>query len=238
MRVHLMLVCCGVLGTAETAAPLFRDDFSDPAVFAQRFASEGGVVEVKDGRLFIRANPGAGEKLPKETGVWIRQEFAGDLAISFSCVALSAARQATDLQVFLHFSTTEGGAISGLLNGTPLGMRQLRQQQGLIAIDFADTEQRDGKVLTGAVVNTPSRFRLLACPGGKELANVYAASFVPGQTYAVRLEYRARHLRFLVDGQIVAEADDQAEGQRRGQIGIRTWLNDLAIDDLVIAPLP
>ena len=98
--------------------------------------------------------------------------------------------------------------------------------------------ERDGQVLTGEVVNTPTRFRIMDCPGGKELSNTYAGEFAVGKAYKIRVEYQGGHLRYLVDGALLAQAEDPRPAGRSGAIGLRTWMNDLAIGPIVVRSLP
>jgi len=233
----IALCCCLFNVRARADDALYTNDFHDATTLGTTLVGEGGNVEIKDGRLMLHANPGPGDKYPNEAGVWIRQPFSGNLAVEFTATALSAARNATDLQFFLYFTTTQGEPITNLLKAGRLNMGILKAQQGLIAVDFADTAERDGKILTGTVVNTPSRFRTMVCPGGKQLSNTWAGAYEVGKTYAIRIEYNGRHLRYLIDGALMTEADDPGTAPRSGEIGIRSWMNDLAIGNLVVKSL-
>ena len=217
---------------------LFKDDFRDPSTINHNYIIEGGKVSIGDGRLRIQANPAAGETYPKEAGIWINKIFDGDLSIEFEVNSLSAHRNATDLQLFLFFNAADGSPIERLFTpNKSLSMKVLKEQKGLIAIDFANTAERDGKVLTGTLINSPSCLLMYACPSGSLISKTFTSEYYVGKTYKIKVEYLDQSLLYYIDGILAVQCKDPDGDKRSGAIGFRTYLNDLTIENLVIRKL-
>ncbi len=232
-----------LLLTGNAGSPgeiLFKDDFRNPADTGANYIIEGGKVSIADGRLHLQANPSdAGDTYPNEAGVWIRKAFDGDLSIEFEMTSLSANRNAADLQLFMFFNAADGSPIGSLFTSKGvLPMKVLKEQKGLIAIDFANTAERDGKVRSGTIVNSPTCLLMYGCPGGTVISNTFTSSFYVGKSYKIKAEYRDHKLLFYIDGALSAQGEDPDGGKRQGAIGFRTYMNDLAISNLVIRRIP
>jgi hypothetical protein len=218
---------------------LFSDDFRNPAGTGSNYIIEGGKVFIAEGLLHLQANPAAGDTYPKEAGIWIRRSFDGDLSVEFEMTSLSAHRNATDLQLFLFFKAAGGSPIANLFTANAvLPMKTLKAQKGLIAIDFANTAEHDGKVLSGTIVNSPTCLLLYSCPGGTLLSTAYTSAFLVGKPYKIKAEYRDHQLLFYIDGTLAAQGEDTDSGKQQGAIGFRTYMNDLTISNLVIRRMP
>jgi hypothetical protein len=110
---------------------------------------------------------------------------------------------------------------------------------GNIFIRWAQTETRDGQVKTGKIVTDPANTRAYRAPGGATLFDNYAAPFVVGQSYHMAVSRIGRKIAFEVDGKTLGEAELPADAPlNSGILGFRTWMNDVAIDDLKVTQLP
>ena len=240
--IHVLIGLCLLLGCHQdinaktTGKILFKDDFSKASHINSDYIIEGGKISLADSQLCLQANPAEGDGYPNEAGIWIRKPFEGDISIEFEMTSLSANRNATDLQLFLYFSASQGSPIESLFTpGKGLSMPVLKAQKGLIAIDFANTAERDGKVLTGTIVNTPTCLLMYGCPGGTVLSKTFASEFRVGKSYRIKVEYKNHQLLYYIDGKLAAQGDDPDGGVRRGAVGFRTYMTDVTIRNLVIS---
>jgi hypothetical protein len=231
----LFLASHHALNAKSAGKILFKDDFRNAAHISSDYIIEGGKISIADGQLRLQANPGSGDTYPNEAGIWIRKPFEGDISIEFEMTSLSANRSATDLQLFMFYGTAQGLPIESLfIPGKGLPMPVLKAQKGLIAINFANTVGRDGKVLTGTIVNSPACLLIYNCPGGTVLSKTFASGFKVGKSYRIKAEYRNHQLLYYIDGTLVAQGDDPDGGKRRGAVGFRTYMNNVTIRNLVI----
>ena len=235
ITLFLFLAAHTAVNAKSAGKILFKDNFRNAAQLSSNYIIEGGKISIADGRLRLQANPVKGDSYPIEAGIWIRKPFEGDISIEFEMTSLSANRSATDLQLFLFFSTAQGLPIESLFTQDKgLTMPVLKAQKGLIAIDFANTAERDGKVLTGTIVNSPTCLLMYSCPGGTVLSKTFASGFQVGKSYKIKAEYRNHQLLYYIDGALAAQGDDPNGGIRRGAVGFRTYMNDVTIRNLVI----
>ncbi len=210
------------------------DDQPDGPLPAGWWAEGGQGAGIRDGALFIKADPPQRGAPGCVCTVWNDTSLPTNVRVEFDATVTSSSFLANNINIFLLYTMPDGRSLYDTRGERADGdYRKYHALQGYIFTFLNDFQGEGGKHEDGS---TKARFRMRRCPGFELLTETYASRCRIGETYHVTITKRGGRITFAVDGQVYLEQHDP-EPWTSGLLGLRTYHTDLNWDNLKVVAL-
>jgi hypothetical protein len=191
---------------------------------------EGGErVWIKEGHLWVKANPSGEKNKGNVCTVWLNKSFAGNLKLEFDARVVNSTIDANNINIFFLYSDPDGIPLYDSRNDRSHANYKLYHNlNGYIFTFLNDRLQKTGVEL--------ARMRIRKCPGFKLIAETYGYHCLRDVTYHVTIKKLNDKLEFSVDGRVYLDVVDEGD-INHGIIGLRTYQTELWWDNIKITKL-
>lgn len=210
------------------------DDVPDGALPPGWWAEGGEGAGIRDGALYIKADPPKRGAPGCVCTVWNETPLPANVRVEFDATVTSSSFLANNINFFLLYTMPDGRSLYDTRDERADGdYKKYHQLDGYIFTFLNDFQGEGGKYADGS---TKARFRMRRCPGFRLLTETYDSHCRLGQTYHVTITKQGGRITFAVDGQVYLEATDP-EPWTSGLLGLRTYHTDLKWDNLKVVEL-
>ncbi|MBD3240832.1 MAG: DUF1961 family protein [Chitinivibrionales bacterium] len=224
-------------GTGERTYPVARAPvvYDETLLLEETFMVDGGLPSgwwsegsskngVKNGHLYLDANPDGDGETQDAGVIWCNTEFSGDLKIAYDVHIVSSKDNSNNMNLFMLFSDPSGASLYSTRESRADGL-------------YRRYHDLNGYIATWVANGTPdnARFRLRDVPTFENVlvdTNTFEAH--AGKTYHVEVSRVGATITYRVDGQLMYTAVDNGFNpiHDSGLLGFRTWQTELWWDNL------
>jgi hypothetical protein len=192
---------------------------------------EGGhQVQVKDGRLYVNADPTNNSEGGVCT-VWCKKPFPGDVRVAFDAHVVESSSEVNNINFFLCYSDPSGRPLYETRDRRKTAKYSLYHKlNGHIFTYLRDRGRSGGANPDGSA---KARFRIRRNPGFNLLDEAFDYHCEKGTTYHVVLTKTGGNLSIAVDGKVYCRATDE-QPLEGGLLGLRTYRTHLWWDNIKV----